>query len=145
MFQHDMAYGDFKDLAGRTSADRVLRDKAFNISKIPEYNGYQCWLDSKVYKFFDKRSALLADKSALGEAVKIAQNKETNRLDNIWGADLTYVQLLSKLNKGIIFYCVLLIFFFFTKCFWVFPLKDKKKYHNYWRSSKLKWIWMQNK
>ena len=27
-FQHDMAYGDFKDLAKRTAADKVLRDKA---------------------------------------------------------------------------------------------------------------------
>ena len=25
-FQHDMAYGDFKDLTKRTSADKVLRD-----------------------------------------------------------------------------------------------------------------------
>ena len=30
-FQHDMAYGYFKDLAKRTAADKVLRDKAFNI------------------------------------------------------------------------------------------------------------------
>ena len=32
-FRHDMAYGDFKDLAKRTAADKVLRDKAFNIVK----------------------------------------------------------------------------------------------------------------
>ena len=32
-FQHDMAYGYFKDLARRTGADKVLRDKAFNIAK----------------------------------------------------------------------------------------------------------------
>ena len=30
-FQHDMAYEDFKDLAKRTIADKVLRDKAFKI------------------------------------------------------------------------------------------------------------------
>ena len=35
-FQHDMAYGDFKDLVRRTASD-----KAFNIAKNPEYNGYQ--------------------------------------------------------------------------------------------------------
>ena len=29
-----MAYGDFKDLNRRTFADKVLRDKAFNILKI---------------------------------------------------------------------------------------------------------------
>ena len=32
-FQHDMAYGDFKDLARRKASDKVLRDKAFNIAK----------------------------------------------------------------------------------------------------------------
>ena len=31
-FQHDMAYGDFKDLTKRTAADKVLRDKAFKIA-----------------------------------------------------------------------------------------------------------------
>ena len=40
-FQHDMAYGDFKDLARRTASDKVLRDKAFNITKNPKYDGYQ--------------------------------------------------------------------------------------------------------
>ena len=40
-FQQDMAYGDFKDLAKRTAADKVLRDKAFNIAKDPKYDGYQ--------------------------------------------------------------------------------------------------------
>ena len=40
-FQHDMAYGDFKDLARRTASDKVLRDKAFNIAKNPKYDGYQ--------------------------------------------------------------------------------------------------------
>ena len=33
-FQHDMAYGDLKDLAKRTASDKVLGDKAFNIAKI---------------------------------------------------------------------------------------------------------------
>ena len=32
-FQHDMAYGCFKDLARRTASDKVLRDKAFNSAK----------------------------------------------------------------------------------------------------------------
>ena len=56
-FQHDMAYGDFKDLARRTASDKVLRDKAFNIAKNPKYDGYQRGLASMVYKFFDKTSA----------------------------------------------------------------------------------------
>ena len=32
-FQHDMAYGDFKDLPRRTANDKLLRRKAFNFSK----------------------------------------------------------------------------------------------------------------
>ena len=56
-FQHDMAYGDFKDLAKRTASDKILRDKAFNIAKNPKYDGYQRGLASMVYKFFDKKSA----------------------------------------------------------------------------------------
>ena len=53
-FQHDMAYGDFKDLARRTASDKVLRDKAFNIAKNPKYDGYQRGLASMVYKFLIK-------------------------------------------------------------------------------------------
>ena len=93
-----MAYGYFKDLTRRTSADKVseadlgllqhprwnlesndwklltvivkcstldvavvldpplvLYDKAFNIAKIPKYDGYLHGLASMVYKFFDKK------------------------------------------------------------------------------------------
>ena len=39
-FQHDMAYGDFKDLNRRTIADKLFRDKVFNISNNPKYDGY---------------------------------------------------------------------------------------------------------
>ena len=51
-FQHDMSYGDFKDLARRAASDKVLRDKVLNIAKNPKYDG----LASMVYKFFDKKS-----------------------------------------------------------------------------------------
>ena len=50
-FQHDMAYGDFKDLRRRAASDNVLRNKAFNIAKNPKYDGYQRRLASMVYKF----------------------------------------------------------------------------------------------
>ena len=53
-FQHDMAYGDFKDFARRTAANKVLRNKTFNIAKYPRYDGYQRELPSMVYKLFDK-------------------------------------------------------------------------------------------
>ena len=51
-----MAYGDFKDLARRTASDKALRDKAFNIAKNPNYDGYQRGLASMIYKFFHKKS-----------------------------------------------------------------------------------------
>ena len=55
-FQHDMAYGDFKDLKRRTQSDKVLKDKAFAIASNSKYDGYQRGLPSVVYKFFDKKS-----------------------------------------------------------------------------------------
>ena len=33
-FRHDMAYGNFKDLARRTASDKVLKDKALKLQKI---------------------------------------------------------------------------------------------------------------
>ena len=57
-FQHDMAYGDFKNLTRRTASDKILRDKAFNIAKNPKYGGYQCELASRVNKAFDKKLLL---------------------------------------------------------------------------------------
>ena len=56
-FQHDMDYGNFKDLTKRTAADNVLRNKAFNIAKDPKCDGCQTGLASMVYNFFDKKTA----------------------------------------------------------------------------------------
>ena len=50
-----MAYGDFKDLNRRTASYLILHNKAFNITKIPKYDGYQRSFFSMVYKFFDKK------------------------------------------------------------------------------------------
>ena len=47
-FQHDMAYGDFKDLTKRTAADKVLRNKAFKIASDQKFDGYQRGLASMV-------------------------------------------------------------------------------------------------
>ena len=56
-FQHDMIYGDFKDLPRRTSCDKILRDKTFNIAKNAKYDEYQRGLTSMVYKSFDKNTS----------------------------------------------------------------------------------------
>ena len=41
-----MAYRDFKDLAKKTAADKVLKYEAFNIDKNPKYDGIKesCFL-----------------------------------------------------------------------------------------------------
>ena len=83
-FRHDMAYGDFKDLARRTASDKVLRDKAFNIAKNSKYDGYQRGLASMVYKFFDQKSA--------GSGVNTHANNEIKQND----------QLVKELHKPII-------------------------------------------
>ena len=79
-----MAYGDFKDLAKRTAADKVLRDKAFKIVSDQKYDGYQRGLASMVYKFFDKKS----------EGKGLANNKE-----NVQLANELHKQLLKNLIK----------------------------------------------
>ena len=69
-FQHDMSYGDFKDLAIKTASDKVLKDKALNVAKNPKYDGYQRGLASMVYKFFNKKS------SGGGANMQVKSNKQ---------------------------------------------------------------------
>ena len=68
-FQHDMAYGDFKDLAKRAAADKVLKNKAFNVAKYRKYDRYQRGLAYIVYTFFNKKTkgsgVIPANKSAI--------------------------------------------------------------------------------
>ena len=45
--------------------------------------------------------------------------------DNIWGADLAVMQLISKYNKIVRF--LLWAIDIFYKFYWVVPLKDKKR------------------
>ena len=52
---YDITYGDFKDLNKRAIPDKVLRDKAFNITKNPKYDTDNLVLASMVYKFFSKK------------------------------------------------------------------------------------------
>ena len=96
-FQHDSAYADHKDLINRTEADKVLRDKAYDIASNPEYDGYQRGLASMVYKFFDKKStgsgfkklknssSILADERHKPIIRKFNKRKVYSQFkDNIW-------------------------------------------------------------
>ena len=110
-FQHDMAYGDFKDLTKKIIADKILRDKAFKIASDQKYDGHQRGLASMVYKFFDKKSSggmiannneniQLADELHKPIIRKFKKRKVYSSFrDKIWGADLADMQLLSKFNK----------------------------------------------
>ena len=115
-FQHDSAYEDHKNLKNRTEADKVLRDKAYDIASNPKYDGYQRGLASMAYKFFDKKSmgsgiarnttksssSILADELHKPIIRKFNKRKVYSQFkDNIWGVDLADMQSLSRKNKGI--------------------------------------------
>ena len=132
-----MTYRDFKDLARRTASDKVLRGKALNIAKNPKYDGYQRGLASVIYKCFDRKSKgsganipLESNEELAEELHKPIIKKFKKRTvysgfkDNIWGADLAHMQLISKFNKGFRF--LLCVIDIFSKYAWVVPLKDKK-------------------
>ena len=136
-FQYDYAYADNKDLIIRTRADKVLRDKAYDIASNPEYGGYQRGLASMVYKFFDKKSIgggtiklgdsslILSDELHKPIIRKFNKRKVYSQLkDNAWGVDLADMKLLSKQNKGIKY--LLCAIDLFSKYAFVVPLKDKK-------------------
>ena len=148
-FQHDAAYVDNKDLLNRTLADKLLRYKTYGIANNPQYDGYQRGLASMVFKFFDTKASS-PDRKTVGsgtakssslenvnENIKLANelhkpiirkfNKRkvySSFKDNVWGADLADMQLLSKFNKGTKY--LLCIIDLFSKYASVVPLKDKK-------------------
>ena len=134
-FQHDMANGKSKDLAKRTQSGKVLRDKAFKIVIDLKYDGYQRGLASLVYKIFDKKSSRNGVDTEQNCQLTSELHKQIIKKfkrwkvyslfrDNIWYFDLADMQSLSKYNKEIKY--LLRTIDLFSKCAWVFPLKDKK-------------------
>ena len=129
-FQHDMANGDFKDIARRTASDKVLRDNAFNIAKNPKYDRYEKGLPSMVYKFFDEKSTggsianneikqnlQLAKELHKPIIRKFKKEKVYSGFRcNAWGADLADMQLIRKFNRGFRF--LLCVIDIFSKCAW---------------------------
>ena len=92
-----------------------MHDKAFNIAKNPNNDGYQRSVASMVYKFVDKKTSGCSIKS---ENISKKLAEELNKpivtkfkkrkihspfIDNICGADLVDMQLMSKFNKEILF------------------------------------------
>ena len=52
-FQHDMTYGDFKNLTRRTASHEIPHDKASNSAKNLTHDGTQRYLALMVCTFFD--------------------------------------------------------------------------------------------
>ena len=97
-FQHDLVYG----LTRTTTLIKVLRDKAFNITKNPKHDEYQRGFASMVCKYFDKKSfgcgvtSEIMSKQKLGKLSIRKLKKQKVYLtfkDNIWGAGLADIQL----------------------------------------------------
>ena len=72
----------------------MLKDKALNIAKNPKYDDYQRGLASMVNKFFDKKSALLPDKSVSSSGVVNNEIKQNLQL-----AEELYKAIIRKLKK----------------------------------------------
>ena len=68
-----MAYGDFKDLTRTTASVKILHNKALNITKNPNYDGYQRGLYSMFCKIFDKKTAGGAAKNAIMQKKESAE------------------------------------------------------------------------
>ena len=64
-FKHDAAYLKYKDVENILISDQKFRTSAYDIARIPKYDGYQRALASMVYKFFDSKVAPL-DKKTVG-------------------------------------------------------------------------------
>ena len=113
-FQLDLTYVKYNYSAKRTVSDKVLRDKAFKIASNPKYSGYERGLALMVYKCFDKKSTDSDIKSKSNQQLVDEHHKPIIRKfkrrrvyssfkDNIWGADLTDMQLLCNCNERIRF------------------------------------------
>ena len=91
-----------------------------------------------LYEFSDKKTSvgaikngIMSNKEWAEELQKPSIRKSKKRkvyssfIDNIWGADLGDMQLISKFNKSNCF--LLYVIDIFSKYICVIPLKDKKK------------------
>ena len=132
-----MTHRELRYLARRTASDKKLRDKAFNIAKIPKYDGYQRGLPAMVYKLFGNKTSgsSINNENMLGQQLAEEIHKPIIRkfkkrrltspfIENIWGVDLADMQLISKFNKGFRF--LLCVIDIHSKHTWIILLKVRK-------------------
>ena len=130
-------------------SDKVLPEKAFAIPNNLEFDGYQSWLISIVYVFFNKKSRntthefttrtgiynAVSEKQQLDSLIQKPMTRifEKHKViwsfqDNFWGSDHVDRQLISKHNKRVKFLlCVIDIYCKYT---WLL-FRRTKKYYNH--------------
>ena len=91
-FQHDMAYGDFKDLPRRTASDKVLHDTAFNTAKNPKYDVYHRVLLQSFTLGGDVKSEIIPNQ-------ELVMNYTNQLLENLTNEKYAY---LSKTIFGVL-------------------------------------------
>ena len=114
-FTHEVEYSGSKDLAKRTISDKILKDRAYEISTNRNYDGYQRAVASIVYNvmvFFDKKAEWgISVNKQLAEQLHKPVNKKFKRRkvyarfkENIWPADLAQIIFLTakKIKKCVI-------------------------------------------
>ena len=120
----------------RQKSDKGLRDKSCKIASNSEYDAYERGLASIMYtllKSKDSGVATTANEFLSNQQLANEFNKPIIRKyfkkyssfkENIWGADLVDIQLISKCNNGIRY--LLYVINLFSKYAWVVPWKDRK-------------------
>ena len=88
----------------RKESGKVLKDKAFKIGRL--YGSYERGLASAISKLFNKKSSGSGDKSMLNQQIAVELHKAIRKFkrvkdyflfkNNLWGADLADVELISK-------------------------------------------------
>ena len=136
-FQHDMAYGKYKDLEKRTHSDKVIKGKAFEVTNNPKYDRYQRGLASMVQwsiSFLTGNQKELVLKMKLKKTSSYYYEQLNQLLENlkkekcilflktIFGV-LIYL-IISEYKKGKRY--LLCAIDLFSKYSFVLPLKDKK-------------------
>ena len=92
-----MSYEYFKDVIRQTDSDKILHNKAFNITKNAKYEGYQRGIASMAYTFSDKKTSSEAAMLARPETLAM-RNKSAIKNDNMSSKELA--EKLHKLING---------------------------------------------
>ena len=75
-FAHDATYSDNKDLAKKTTSEKIFKDRGYEIARNCNYDGYQRALASMVYKLFDMKigsGAIAASKAGVSVNEQVAE------------------------------------------------------------------------